>query len=198
MHLPGQSGRRLAAAYAATSYDVLVDGRRVGARLGRRSAAIDALLARLGAASGTFVTAWNPRSRPTSHAANLHAHRRMAARLDAAGLRRLPHEGRSLDGRWRERGFLVLDLADRDALALAEAFGQNAVVRLARGGPATLLQAGLLPTPLMGARRPRASLAGGAGSARCSPCVRGPAAPRRRRTSPRPAAAAARNRRRDR
>jgi hypothetical protein len=70
----------------------------------------------------------------------------MAARLDAAGLRRLPHEGRSLDGRWRERGFLVLDLADRDALALAEAFGQNAVVRIARGGSAVLL-----PTRLMGA-----------------------------------------------
>ncbi|MET4700503.1 hypothetical protein ABIE65_003543 [Constrictibacter sp. MBR-5] len=146
MHPPGQSGRRLAAAYAATSYDVLADGRRVCVRLGRPAPALDALLARLGAASGTFVTAWNPRSRPRPSPVNARAHRRMAARLDAAGLRRLPHEGRSLDGRWRERGFLVLDLADRDALALAEAFGQNAVVRIARGGSAVLL-----PTRLMGA-----------------------------------------------
>ncbi|HEV7283541.1 MAG TPA: DUF3293 domain-containing protein, partial [Kaistia sp.] len=107
MQPSGQSGRRLAAAYAATSYDVLAAGNRIGVRLGRRALALDALLGRLGASSGAFVTAWNPHSRPQPPAANLRAHRRMAARLDAAGLHRLPHEGRSLDGRWRERGFFV-------------------------------------------------------------------------------------------
>jgi len=154
MHPPGQSGRRLAAAYAATSYDVLVGdlltgGQRVGVRLGRRSAAIDALLDRHGATSGIFVTAWNPRSRPTSHAVNLRAHRRMARHLDDAGLRRLPHEGRSLDGRWREQGFFVLDMAESAALAVAEAFGQNAVLRIGHGGRGVLL-----PTRLMAPQRP--------------------------------------------
>src|SRR5690606_26022232 len=119
---------------------------RIVVRIDGQAPEIDALLERHGAASGTFITAWNPRSVPQPAAANRREHLSLAARLDAAGLHRLPHEGVSPDGDWREEGFFVLDLPQKDALALAEAFGQNAVVRVQPGEPATLLLTGLMPS----------------------------------------------------
>ena len=140
-----RSRAELLAAYRATSYEVIGADERIGARIGRQAPRVDELLRRHGAQSGTFITAWNPRSSPQPEEANAQAHARLAAHLDAAGRRQLPHEGASLEGDWREAGFFVLDLSSDEALALAEAFEQNAVVRVAVGEPAVLLLTRLMP-----------------------------------------------------
>ena len=73
------------------------------ARIGRRSAAVDAWLARHCARQGGFVGAWNPFSRRMPRGWN----DRMLARLRAAA-RRLPQaEGSGGDGPWRERHVLL-------------------------------------------------------------------------------------------
>jgi hypothetical protein len=122
--------RRLLAAYRRTDYEA---GGAV-ARVGRRSAAVDALLRRLGAREGAFVTAWNPWSRRMPPGWNA----RMTARLRQAA-RRLPSaEGEGRGRGWSERHLLVA--ADgRRAAALARRFRQNAVVVARAGTPARLV-----------------------------------------------------------
>ncbi len=136
---------RLVAAYAATHYLVRDGDREIAARIGVPNPAIDALLEAHGAASGTFITAWNPGSAPRPPAENAAAAARMAAALAAAGRRWLPHEGRGDGSDWRESGFFVLDLPEPTAIALATRFGQNAVVRVERGSPPRLLFTALMP-----------------------------------------------------
>lgn len=110
-------------------------------RLGRAAPEIDGLLTRLGAGGGTFVTAWNPRSEPTADTANAAAAGRLTAEIQARGLRALPHLGVGDDAGWAaEAGWFVLDLDEPAARALAEAYGQNAVVRIERGSPARLIE----------------------------------------------------------
>src|SRR5690606_11442370 len=86
-----RSRAELLAAYRATSYEVIGADERIGARIGRQAPRVDELLRRHGAQSGTFITAWNPRSSPQPEEANAQAHARLAAHLDAAGRRQLPH-----------------------------------------------------------------------------------------------------------
>lgn len=135
----------LLAAYRATRYVVLDGDREIAARIDARDAGIDALLARTGAESGTFITAWNPRSEAKTRAENDQANREMAAALAAAGRRWLPHVGRGEGSGWAEQGFFVLDLPEPAAIELAERFGQNAVMQVERGQPARLLLSDLMP-----------------------------------------------------
>jgi hypothetical protein len=139
----------LAAAYRRTDYTA--EGGRVVARIGRRSASADALLRRLGARQGGFVTAWNPFSRRMPRGWN----ERMLARLRARARRlgpivegwgqgRDPIPGRRRHtrpppaGAWAERHLLVA--ADpRRVLVLGRRFRQNAIVALRAGAPARLL-----------------------------------------------------------
>ena len=84
----------LLAAYRRTEYEA---GGGAVARIGRRSPAVDALLRRLGAREGAFVTAWNPWSKPMPAGWNA----RMMARLREAA-RRLPFaKGRGAGGAGR-------------------------------------------------------------------------------------------------
>ena len=105
------------------------------ARVGRRSAACDELLARLGSRTGAFVTAWNPlgRRRP------LGWNRRMQAGLLAVA-RRLPltqGRGTALRGSWFEEHLLIA--ADpRRLIVLARRFRQRAIVVVTRDRPARL------------------------------------------------------------
>ena len=120
---------RLLAAYRRSRYEAAG----AVARIGRRSAAVDALLARLGVREGGFVTAWNPFSRRLPDGWN----RRMQARLEAAA-RRLPRAaGHGGHGRWREAHWLV-GADPRRLLVLARRFRQAAIVTVARGRPARL------------------------------------------------------------
>jgi len=134
-------------AYQATEY-VAYDGPvAVGVRIGAHSPGLEAILERHGAASGTFITAWNPRSRPAAAEANRAAARRLAEAVAALGLTALPHRGVPDDPTaWTaEEGLLVLGLGEADAVALAEHFGQNAVVRIEPGAPARLVRTALFP-----------------------------------------------------
>jgi hypothetical protein len=122
--------RRLLAAYRRTDYEAAG----AVARVGRRSAAVDALLRRLGAREGAFVTAWNPRSRRMPPGWNA----RMMARLREA-VRRLPSaEGEGRGRGWSER-HLLLAADPRRAAALARRFRQNAMVATRIGAPARLV-----------------------------------------------------------
>ncbi|KAA1380214.1 DUF3293 domain-containing protein [Aeromicrobium fastidiosum] len=132
----------LLAAYRGTRYAVLdVDGGSVAeALIGRHRPDVDSVLQAQGAASGVFITAWNPRSVPTDDTANAEAHARMSALLSDRGYTALPHAGFGEDPAWRaEHGFFVLDLAERDALEIAVEFDQNAVVVVQRGAAARLV-----------------------------------------------------------
>lgn len=120
----------LGAAYRRTAYEAAD----AVARIGSRSAAVDALLRRLGARQGGFVTAWNPYSRRMPEGWNA----RMQARLRAAA-RRLPAaEGEGRGRGWRERHLLLAGDPRRLAV-LARRFRQNAIVLVRLGAPARLL-----------------------------------------------------------
>ena len=109
------------------------------ARIGRRSPALDALLARHGGRAGAFVGAWNPYSRLMPPGWN----RRMGEALRRHA-RRLPHvsgEGTAQEGTgrtWREEHLLVV--ADpRRVAVLGRRFRQAALVVARRGQEARLL-----------------------------------------------------------
>ena len=57
-------------AYLATDYVVFSKGRTVSIRVGQRSLIVDALLTRMGARTGAFITAWKPFSKSQSVGTN--------------------------------------------------------------------------------------------------------------------------------
>lgn len=64
----------------------------------------------------------------------------------ARGLTALFHDGVPDDASWvPEEGLFVLDLPSEEAIALAEQFDQNAVVRIERGEPARLIETRYMP-----------------------------------------------------
>jgi hypothetical protein len=107
------------AAYLRTGYEA--NG--VVVRVGRRSEAMDALLA--GRTAG-FVTAWNPSSRRMPRGWN----ERMLARLRAIARGSVLGEGWGRGGSWAERHLLVAGDA-RALRVLARRFRQNAIVIVA-------------------------------------------------------------------
>jgi hypothetical protein len=120
----------LIAAYCRTTYEAA--GAR--ARIGQGSAAVDALLRRLGAREGAFVTAWNPFSRKMPRGWN----DRMLARLREAA-RRLPQaEGNGGAKGWEERHLLLAGDPRRIAV-LGRRFRQVAIVAVRRGRPVRLV-----------------------------------------------------------
>ena len=131
----------LISAYHGTSYQVLdCWGAVLGAaRIDQISQNVDELLSVHGAASGVFITGWNPRSAPTERSRNEAAHRRLESELRARGIRFLPHRGVGSDPSWSEEGVLALDLPIDKALELASLFQQNAIVAVEPGKPARLL-----------------------------------------------------------
>jgi hypothetical protein len=103
------------------------------ARIGRRSAAVDAVLTRMGTRSGVFVTAWNPNSRAMPAGWNRRVQRCLEARLRRYV--RLPADG-SLR-RWHEAHLLVAG-DPRPVLRLARVFRQHGVVLVVRHQAARL------------------------------------------------------------
>ena len=139
------SADALLEAYRTTRF-VAYDGHReVVAIVGEHAPQMDALLHRLAARSGVFITAWNPRSVVLSPELNAAAAGRLQARVAAEGFRALPHRGLSADPAWHpEEGLFVLDIDFDYAIRMATDFGQNAITAVSIGRPATLLF-----TPLM-------------------------------------------------
>lgn len=108
-------------------------------RIGRRSAAVDALLRSLGVRQGLLVTAWNPLSRQKPRRWN----ERMQSRLAMALRQRVTLPARGGDGRWWE-DHLMLAGDPRPGVVQLRRFRQWAGVRLRRGAAAQLW---VLPWP---------------------------------------------------
>ncbi len=138
----------LVEAYRSTRYRVVSsdDAVEAEAMIDMPSRELDLLLARHGAGCAVFITAWNPRSEAQGRAVNEAAQRRLEHELRLRGTRFLPHVGVGADPAWEaERGVLALDLPPAEALALAVAYGQHAVVAVEPGQPARLLLTELMP-----------------------------------------------------
>lgn len=139
---PATERASLAAAYEASNYFVHDGEDRIALNVGHPDTAIDRLLARHRASCGVFMTAWNPRSERFSPAENRAAAARLEAELGGARYRYLPCI--SGDGRWREEGVFTFDLPQALAVEIAETFGQNAIVMVARGAAPRLVFTGLM------------------------------------------------------
>lgn len=133
----------LATAYADAEYAVVLDGDALRFRVGARATDLEAYWP---AARYGFITAWNPASVPQPAATNDAADAALVSRLDAAGVARQPAQAYDRQGRWREAGWLVVDIEDRLLDVLAREFGQAGVLAWAFGEPVRLRM--LLPRPL--------------------------------------------------
>jgi hypothetical protein len=125
----------LALAYAAAEYAVALDGDALPLRVGRPARDLEAYWP---ARRYVLVSAWNPASQPHSDSANQAADERLVARLDAAGVQRHAAWAQDQAGQWREPGWLLADLDDAAADALAREFGQAGVLAWQRGEPVRL------------------------------------------------------------
>ena len=124
------------AAYARTEYEAAG----IAVRIGRRNAALDALLRAKGARHAGFVTAWNPFSHPMPRGWN----ERMLGRLREAARGRVVAEGWGRGEGWAERHLLIA--GDPRWLArIARRFRQHAMVVVAPRHPARL-RLGLTPS----------------------------------------------------
>ena len=121
----------LLAAYRRTAYEA---GDGAVARVGSAAAAVEALLRRLGARRGAFVTAWNPRSRRMPRGWN----ERMQGRLRKAARHLAMAEGWGRGEGWAEQ-MLLLAADPRRIAVLARRFRQNAIVALGQRRPARLI-----------------------------------------------------------
>jgi hypothetical protein len=131
----------LYAAYRATDYVVETPGGEVVIRPGEHSAQVDLLLARYGAKTAVFITAWNPFSRSIANRENDLANKKLEGRLRKSGLIFLRGEGRARIGDWpAERSFLVFGADRARAGRLGTECRQNAVVFVERGRPAELFR----------------------------------------------------------
>ena len=120
----------LAAAYRASRYSAAG----VALRIGRRSRALDGLLAGMGMREAVLITASNPHGRRAQAGWNA----RMMGRLHAALCRRTAYPAESGSGLWREEQFMVagqLGWMKR----LGRRYRQVAIVRLRVGMAPRLL-----------------------------------------------------------
>jgi hypothetical protein len=124
----------LVAVYRATDYVIFDDERQITLRIDEVNPAADDLLRRLGAATATLITAWNPESVPLLAAEN---DRRQAMLWQWIADHRLfafSTEARDPSGQWpAEEGYLILDIAAETVAALGREFDQNAIVTIALG-----------------------------------------------------------------
>jgi hypothetical protein len=126
------------AAYARTDYEAAG----IIARIGRRNAALDALLRATGARHAGFITAWNPFSHRMPRGWN----ERMLARLREAARGRVLAEGWGRGRGWAEHHLLVAG-DPRRLVQLARRFRQLAIVVVKPGYPARLWPGLALPEP---------------------------------------------------
>jgi uncharacterized protein DUF3293 len=130
----------LISAYFATDYVVFSRGRTVSIRVGQHSLLVDALLTRMGARSGAFVTAWNPFGKSQSVGTNGQRDRELRRYLTANGYAFLTGEGRGQFGDWPpEYSVFALAMSRTQAASVGRRFLQNAIVYVPLGRPAELI-----------------------------------------------------------
>lgn len=142
-------------AYRATTFLIEAHSGRIALRDGKRSPALDDLLARHGVEWWAFITAWNPRSRPLARGVNARRQRHLERYVIRLGHAILPGLGVPDDGDWTpEESCLVLGVTRAAALRLGAAAGQYAIVAGRKGKAARILSctgASISPDP--GARK---------------------------------------------
>src|SRR4051812_32445098 len=128
-------------AFRATTYRVFVPGQApMDLVVGRRSARLDALLARGGVTAWAFITASNPGSQPLAAHENSARHAELLMLLHARGLQWLAASGIPADAGWEaEESVLVLGVSRPDAVEIGRRFGQLAIVAGQRGAAAELV-----------------------------------------------------------
>ena len=124
----------LAAAYAATTYRIYLPEGALNLRIGEASDKLARWLEAAGHGEFAVITAWNPGSERCSAAANAERQAQLACDLLEAGYECLAAENQP-DGDWPvEESVFVPGMALDEALALAEDYGQLAVVQGAVDG----------------------------------------------------------------
>lgn len=118
----------LVRAYLRTTYFVDHPSGAIALRVGANNTQLDALLRAADYETWAFVSACNPRSRPLAAGENAQRHEALLARVRQLGLPFFPGRGVADDGGWLEASLLIMGVAPADAVALGNAFGQNAVV----------------------------------------------------------------------
>jgi hypothetical protein len=130
----------LVLAYRATSYVILNDTRNLSVRVGYHSLLIDGLLASKKAASGSFITAWNPFSKSPSAGINDHRNRELKHYMNTRGFAFVAGEGRGETGAWPpEPSIFAFGLSRSQAASIGRRFRQNAIVHVPMGRPAELV-----------------------------------------------------------
>jgi hypothetical protein len=143
--------------YRRAFYRANVRGEEVEIRVGKRTPALDGLLAREGKRRWIFVTACNPGARRLGAAENRVLTNALKSSLRSGGF--LFFEGRSGSdaGDWpEEESFLVVGIRIQAAERFRRRFGQDAIVTGTRGGAARLSPCALLNRRLRSPRRPPA------------------------------------------
>jgi hypothetical protein len=102
--------------------------------------ALDSLMALHGVQCACYITADNPGSKKSTEEKNTKARQSLISALKRKKLTFFTGQGRPDNGTWPpEESFLVLGMSFRETMALAEKFGQTAIVFIHRGSPAKLV-----------------------------------------------------------
>jgi hypothetical protein len=131
----------LQSAYLNTDYKVLLDmGEHLMLRPGEISDAADSLLDRWDVRCGAFLTPENPGSELLSDEENYERCVAFERVLVSLQYRWLHGTGVSRDGSWPgENSYFIPGMEEHEALRLACAFGQHAIIVYDRGTPARLV-----------------------------------------------------------
>jgi len=115
-------------AYRATHYRVTDVDPPFVLTIGVHSAELRELHTQHRVSCSAFLTAWNPRSRPTGMADNRASQARMTAELRKSRYPLIDGIGESPDGGWSEDSLLVLGLDRATAATIGRRYGQIAIV----------------------------------------------------------------------
>ena len=125
----------LAAAYACAHYFVTIGHREWLFGVGQLAGDIER---QLGAASYSFITAWNPAPHAASVEENMEADLRLQARLKQSGHVHHSSLGSNAQGGAVEYGWVVLDMTADASDALAREFSQAGLLYWQHGEPVRL------------------------------------------------------------
>ena len=121
--------QQLVSAYRRTHYRVADQGYAFTMLIDQPCLALQECMARAQVREVALITAWNPRSAPTSQEANDRAQRSLRSELATQAWPLLHGVGVDPDGHWpSEPNLLILGIARAQASALGRSYRQNAIV----------------------------------------------------------------------
>lgn len=116
-------------AYRRAVYKIQTPHGEIHFRIGEYHPSIDALLETHHASHWVFITACNPGSQKRPDEVNRQKQAELESILRQRGYSFLPGEGTDEAGEWGpEQSVLVLEMGEEEGKALAEEFGQSAIV----------------------------------------------------------------------